>query len=241
MLCDIADAFLAPVGAGMAKYRWITNKPGVAYSNEMCLQPNSIDGHLYEHHRDDLTKMYYVPASAVKDIETERHGEPFRANFLMNWEPAYEQTRELLTEIKKERSHRTWPLRIWQVEFAENAWCVRKDNKLMPILFGKKPVAAFNPGWEPKFVYAGLEPFYLLELVHSNGAESTWYLDSRLERIGGDVGELSNEVQAALSLRCNLNVRDDEDAPGLPDYDGFTKLNAATKRALRALREKRLF
>jgi hypothetical protein len=84
MLCDIADAFLAPIGAGMAKYRWITNKPGVAYSNEMCLQPNSIDGHLYERHRDDLTKMYYVPASAVKDAENERHGEAFRANFLCN-------------------------------------------------------------------------------------------------------------------------------------------------------------
>jgi hypothetical protein len=160
----------------------------------------------------------------------------------MQWEPAYEKTRELLAEIKNERLYRTWPLRIWQVEYAGNTWCLRKDGKFTPILLGGKPVEAFNPGWQPKFIYTGLAPFYLLELVHSNGAESTWYLDSRFDRIGGDIEELSGEVQAALSLRCNLNLRGDaEEALGIQDYDGFTKLNTKTKQALRALCEKRLF
>jgi len=100
--CDTVDAFLAPIGAGMAKYRWITNKPGIAYSNETCLTPKNYDGTLYERHRDDLVPMEYVGRSAVKDVEQERHGMKFRANFSMPWEPAYEKIRDLLKKQEYE-------------------------------------------------------------------------------------------------------------------------------------------
>lgn len=94
--CDTVDAFLAPVGAGMAKYRWITNKPGVAFSNETCLTPGNYDGTLYERHRDSLVPMEYVDRDAVRDVEQERHGLRFRANFSMSWEAAYRKIHQLL-------------------------------------------------------------------------------------------------------------------------------------------------
>ena len=94
--CNAVDAFLAPIGAGMAKYRWITNKPGVAYSNETCLTPKNYDGTLYERHRDNPAPIEYVDRSAVKDVEQERHGMRFRANFSMSWEAAYLKIRDFL-------------------------------------------------------------------------------------------------------------------------------------------------
>jgi len=97
--CDTVDAFMAPIGAGLAKYRWITNKPGVAYSNQTFLSPGDAGGHLYDHHRDDLVPMEYVEHTAVTDVETERHGLWFRANFSMPWEAAYKKTHDLLTRL----------------------------------------------------------------------------------------------------------------------------------------------
>ncbi len=97
--CDTIDAFMAPVGAGLAKYRWITNKPGVAYSNQTFLSPGDAGGHLYDYHRDELVRMEYVDHTAVIDTERERHGLWFRANFSMPWEAAYTKARDLLTRI----------------------------------------------------------------------------------------------------------------------------------------------
>ncbi len=79
----------------MAKYRWITNKPGVAYSNEKCLSPGDPDGHLYERFREDLVPMEYVDIADVTDVEV-RHGERFRANFSMDWQAPHRKIASLL-------------------------------------------------------------------------------------------------------------------------------------------------
>ena len=96
--CDTVDAFLAPVGAGMAKYRWITNKPGVAFSNETFLEPDDAGGHLYDHWLESPIPMEYVEPAEVHDVEV-RHGEESRANFTMSWEAPYYKIRDLLARL----------------------------------------------------------------------------------------------------------------------------------------------
>ncbi len=96
---DTIEVFLAPVGAGMAKYRWITNKPGVAYSNETCLTPGEANGHLYEECRDDLVPMKYIELEDVTDVDKERHGERFRANFSMSWQAPYRKIKDMMARL----------------------------------------------------------------------------------------------------------------------------------------------
>jgi hypothetical protein len=100
-VADIVDAFIAPVGAGMAKYRWITNKPGVAFSNETFLGGRNHNGTLYDRFRDHPIRSRFVSASAVRDVERERNGQQSRANFSMNWEAPYRLAREMLLDIEQ--------------------------------------------------------------------------------------------------------------------------------------------
>ena len=84
ILAELSDFYIAPVGAGMAKYRWITNLPGVAFSNESFSKPDSEHGRLYDHYRDDAIKALHVDQSAVKDV-AEGNTSGGRANFTMDW------------------------------------------------------------------------------------------------------------------------------------------------------------
>lgn len=88
VLADHADFFIAPVGAGMAKYRWIANLPGVAFSNKSFSTPGSYHGHLYDHFRDDAQMAWHVGPEAVRDVEV-RHGTDSRSNFSMDWRELY--------------------------------------------------------------------------------------------------------------------------------------------------------
>jgi hypothetical protein len=197
--CDTVDAFLAPIGAGMAKYRWITNKPGVAYSNETCLLPNSYDGRLYERHRDGSVPMEYVAREVVKDVDKERHGLAFRANFSMPWEVAYWKTRDFLTRFGAARTRPRNAVPGYPVERISGAWAVRFDIEItVPIRLGGQPVREFMSGWKPRHVYAGFAPILLLELVHENGMMSTWFLGEDMERLGDSLEQLSEATRAML-------------------------------------------
>ena len=96
MFATAIDAFAAPIGAGLAKTRWIANKPGIGFSNTTFLQPGHYDGRLYDHFRDNLVPMRYVEQAEVRDIEAARHNERGRANFSMSWRAPYEALRALL-------------------------------------------------------------------------------------------------------------------------------------------------
>lgn len=99
VLAGVIDAFLAPIGAGLAKTRWIANKPGVAFSNTIFLQPGSSDGFLYDRFRDDLVPMRYVTQAEVQDVDEARHGEKSRANFTMPWRAPLRELMTLLQEL----------------------------------------------------------------------------------------------------------------------------------------------
>lgn len=85
VLCSAIDFFIAPLGAGLAKTRWICNKTGLVFSNSICLEDNNYDGHLYDYWRDDLVKMYYLNKNSVKNIDDGHLGQAMRANFSMDW------------------------------------------------------------------------------------------------------------------------------------------------------------
>lgn len=102
--CELVDAYLAPVGAGMAKYRWIANKPGVCFSNRSFLSPWSFDGHLYDNFRDDAVPGVYLLPEQVEDVEEARHGSSTRANFSMDWRLAYAAIRDLLRDQLSRRA-----------------------------------------------------------------------------------------------------------------------------------------
>ena len=90
------------------------------------------------------------------------------------------------------------------VEFRDGCYCVKfGDGRLLPITIGNHdPVAAFNPGWKPRWVCASFAPIYLLELRHEDGQEATWFLDQRLNHLGDAVANLPQEAGALLRFKA---------------------------------------
>ncbi len=93
------DAFLAPIGAGLAKTRWVVTKPGVGFSNETFMKPGNYDGYLYNHFRVSSVPMRYVHPSDVKDVDDIRHNEKGRVNFSMSWEAPLRELRHILSQM----------------------------------------------------------------------------------------------------------------------------------------------
>lgn len=77
---EACDLFVAPLGAGMAKYRWINNLPGVVFSNPTFLHRRDPDSLLYDHFRDVPEKSVYLDPAAVVEVEDSYAGTR-RANF----------------------------------------------------------------------------------------------------------------------------------------------------------------
>lgn len=90
---------------------------------------------------------------------------------------------------------------IYPVEHGGDHWQVRTDTGTLPIRMSGQPVAALLAGWRAKFVYAGFAPIYLLELAHDNGNAATWFLDATMNRLGGELEELSAETKCALTRK----------------------------------------
>lgn len=63
------DGFVALWGAGLAKYRWVANKPGLIVTSRWNLE-NKGDLHLYdvEAYMADPTPVVFVPADVIQDL-----------------------------------------------------------------------------------------------------------------------------------------------------------------------------
>ena len=96
VLAQMIDAFLAPIGAGLAKTRWIANKPGVGFSNTEFLQPGNYEGFLYDRFRDSPVPMRYVEQAEVHNVGDARHGQTWRSNFSMCWRAPLRELKALL-------------------------------------------------------------------------------------------------------------------------------------------------
>jgi hypothetical protein len=85
-----ARFFIAPWGAGMAKYRWAANTPGFVITNTRLMGEG---GRLRTYGRDDLmeqpTQVGYLSASGVTDLPEApslvARTDPHRINFGVKW------------------------------------------------------------------------------------------------------------------------------------------------------------
>jgi len=100
--CSRADAFVAPLGAALAKYRWICNTPGLVLSSRWNLQ-----------HRDDLriydapaalegsSEMQFVSLDHVRDDDPSP--EPARTGFFIAREPVFAQLSDIVKRYSTAR------------------------------------------------------------------------------------------------------------------------------------------
>lgn len=98
MYCEAVDAYLAPVGAGMAKVRWVANKPGVAHSNTTMLAPGHLDGSLYDNprYREAPVQALRIPREKVTDISFDSKWGSMRDNYSFDWQELLAPLRSLL-------------------------------------------------------------------------------------------------------------------------------------------------
>lgn len=105
--CSVIDAFAAPIGAGLAKSRWIANKPGVGFSNRTFLESGHFEGYLYSHFREAPSTMLYVAREDVTDADEGHHGMVGRANFNMDWHAPLAKLRLTLSAAKQDAARIT--------------------------------------------------------------------------------------------------------------------------------------
>lgn len=107
-----ADFFIAPWGAGLAKYKWISNLPGIIMTSRWNLA-NKPDLKIYESPsvREGATPCIYVAPEYIEDrdcstnhvIVKDMPEHPSRADFIVDIEGIKIAIDELLTQIGKAR------------------------------------------------------------------------------------------------------------------------------------------
>ncbi len=93
--CSRADGFIAPLGAALAKYRWICNTPGLVLTSRWNLQHRE-DLHIYDSPAalEGSSEMQFVAAGDVQDEAAA--AEPSRTNFTVLRAPVFKQFEDLL-------------------------------------------------------------------------------------------------------------------------------------------------
>lgn len=99
VLSSYAQAFVAPIGSGMTIYKWITNKPGVAFSNRTALNDDRVWTPLrvWDHYCEQIMPAVYIGADKVQDVEDPRQ-DVSRANFTMKVEDLVATVEPMLRE-----------------------------------------------------------------------------------------------------------------------------------------------
>ncbi|MDC7676491.1 hypothetical protein [Asticcacaulis machinosus] len=97
ILCDYADVYIAPLGTGMVCYKWICNKPGIAFSNSAALNNEHQQAPLrvWDNFGESVIPSNYLPMDRVIDVEFVRD-DPTRANFTMEWADLHDFAQPLL-------------------------------------------------------------------------------------------------------------------------------------------------
>lgn len=69
-LINSADFFVSPWGAGLAKYKWICNKPGIVFTNNWNIEHKG-DLHIYdqEQYRENAIASRYLNTSYISDLD----------------------------------------------------------------------------------------------------------------------------------------------------------------------------
>jgi hypothetical protein len=219
--CDVADFFVAPWGAALAKYRWVCNKPGLVITGRWNLEHRR-DLSIYHSHNinEDPAEIWFNDPQTVEDVldpeETDVHRLE-RGNFKVNAKAIQEQAIKLLIEnfarqcsepgrlVAPKISPVPGPsmdgLRILvfdPIVQRDGVLCLRVGDRPVPIRLGREPVKSFTSGWKPTFAYLGYSPLTILQFTHESGETGSWIIDDAGLRIGGSIGELSPEDRQTL-------------------------------------------
>lgn len=105
-----ADFFIAPWGAGLAKYKWISNLPGIIFTSQWNLN-NKPDLKIYEStsFREGATPCLYVAPEYIEDRDCSTNNikvpdmpeHPSRADFIVDIKGINKAIDELLFQIGK--------------------------------------------------------------------------------------------------------------------------------------------
>lgn len=123
------------------------------------------------------------------------------------------------------------------VVLQDGVFCVRLDDRTVPLRLGTEPVTAFVPGWRPTFVYTGFSPFAVLQFSSDAGEVAVWIVDADGARLGGSVAELDDGARDALRAAAAPRVTQLMDAvlqqPALsfnPQTRAFLRLPEGLRR-----------
>lgn len=97
--CSRADCFVAPLGAALAKYRWICNTPGVVLTSCWNLDSRP-DLHIYDAPAavEGTSEMLFNSRDHVRDLtpELDAGGYDGRGNFIVERAPVFAQVTDLV-------------------------------------------------------------------------------------------------------------------------------------------------
>lgn len=98
--CELIDIFIAPWGTAMTKYKWVTNKPGVAFGGVAPAgQSAGIGVRVFDRFRDDIVAAVDIPAEHISDAGAGNLDEPLRRNFNLPWQVVLEAAATLLCDL----------------------------------------------------------------------------------------------------------------------------------------------
>jgi hypothetical protein len=102
---ELCDLYIAPAGSGLAKYKWISNKPGVLISNSSVLDQRNDQGwaiRVFEYNREKIIKSRFLAPSAVCDVPAPQRPASHHANFELDWPPILAEAEVLLRGLNVE-------------------------------------------------------------------------------------------------------------------------------------------
>jgi hypothetical protein len=98
---ELCDLYVAPGGSGLAKYKWISNKPGVFICNSTVLDTSRGEGwpiRVFESFRDDIKPSRFIDPRFVTDEVAEQRPSALHANFHLDWKHVFDAAKAVIEE-----------------------------------------------------------------------------------------------------------------------------------------------
>jgi hypothetical protein len=90
---EACDFFVAAAGSAMAKYKWISNKPGIVISNSAVLDfenPLGWGVRVFEQYRDNVSRSIFIDKSSVSDVRVAQRDLPQHSDFHLEWKVIFD-------------------------------------------------------------------------------------------------------------------------------------------------------
>ena len=175
LLCDF---FVAPWGAGLVKYKWITNTPGLIYSSRKVLMEKN-DLHIYDSpaYRENAYPWEYVDPLMVFDQGDDfKIGQPFRDNFSLSMEHLYDKIVSMCERFGrvKMRSYQ-----FYHLELSDSGYFFKRNEVDEPnyLWFNSQKVFPSNENYAKSILVLGQELYVVL------WNSGLWFLDADLNFI----------------------------------------------------------